>query len=68
LDIFLKENNIPINKQTLKSIFKMDEESREETLKSLGLGADLMDRLGINYINDDIKLLNQETINLVEEN
>lgn len=68
LDIFIKENNIPIDKQTIKSIFRMDENSREETFEAIGVPSDIMDQLGIDYINDDIKLLNQETINLIEEN
>ena len=41
---------------TRKVIFRCDE-----------FGVSLY-RLGINYINDDIKLLNREIINLVEEN
>lgn len=62
LDIFIKENHIPISKETLKAIFRLDKETRKETLKDLGIPYELMDQLGLDFQEIDKKLLMENKV------
>lgn len=68
LDIFIKQNGIPIDKETIKAIFRLDDNTMRETFIGLGIPENITEALGLNFKDDDTKLINNEPINMIEEN
>jgi len=55
LDIFIAKNNVPISKETLKAIFRLDKATKESTLEELGI-ENIQETLGIDYENESLQI------------
>jgi len=57
LDVFLRKNAIPIDKETFKSILKLDTDTRSDILEDLGLDPGTLNKLELDFNNIDSKIL-----------